>query len=182
MNYWNRFKTDNPYQRLLAKELLENLESSRLVAFYHKNSMNGDENYKAEVSFYRQNMSYKNYGKETLAMAVEGTRYEILAKWYCSQNMIVFSPELKIKELLKAGKRFPSLILLAAIVENKFVSVDELKRLSLIPNLQAAQVQLVQTLNSVQNQLVSNLTNHQTTLVSQLEQRMKQLEEGDKEK
>ncbi|GJQ83535.1 hypothetical protein Trydic_g10887 [Trypoxylus dichotomus] len=178
---WGRFKVENPYQRLLADELLDKLKSSRLVAFYHMNSMTGDEHNKANVLFHRQNMLYKNYGKETLKMAVQGTPYEVLGKWYSSHNMIVFSPDLKIRELLRVNKRLPTLILLAAIAENKFLNVDELQRLSFIPNLQAAQAQFVQTLNSVGNQIVSQLTSHQNTMVSQLQERMKQLEESDKE-
>ncbi|KRT78917.1 hypothetical protein AMK59_8600, partial [Oryctes borbonicus] len=62
---WGHLKVENPYQQLLASELLEKLKSSRLVAFYHMNSMTGDEHNKANVLFFRQNMSYKNYGKET---------------------------------------------------------------------------------------------------------------------
>lgn len=179
---WGHLKIENPYQRLLANELLEKFKSSRLVGFYHMNSMTGDEHHKAEVLFYRQNMSYVNYGKATLKMAVEGTPYEILSQWYCSHNMMVFSPELKIKELLKVNKKFPMLVLLAAIVEGKFVSVHELQKLSLIPNLQDAQAQLVQTLNSAGSQVVTQLTSHQNNLVSQLEARIKQLEEKPEEK
>lgn len=66
---------------------------------------------------------------------------------------------------------------LAAILEGKFISKDELIYYSTIPNLQAAQSGLVQTLNSVGGQIVNQLNSHQNNLVSQLQERIKQLEE-----
>ncbi|KAJ8971832.1 hypothetical protein NQ317_011768 [Molorchus minor] len=82
-----------------------------------------------------------------------------------------------IKTVFRTSKKFPQLIILAGILEGKFISKDELTYYSLIPNLQVAQSGLVQTLESVGSQVVSHLNSHQTTLVSHLEERVKQLEE-----
>ncbi|KAF2898671.1 hypothetical protein ILUMI_07505 [Ignelater luminosus] len=168
---------DNPFQRIIAGELLRWFQSSRLVVFYHMNPMSSDDQFKAYALFQKQKMHFKNYGKETLRMALEGTPYESVLDFYISRNMIVFSPELEVKKLLKVSKKFPQLILLAAIFEGKFISKDELMEYSLIPNLQTAQAGLVQTLDRVGSNLIQNLNSQQNILVGQLQERAKQLEE-----
>ncbi|XP_063902952.1 large ribosomal subunit protein uL10m [Zophobas morio] len=168
---------DNPYQRIIARELRERFDQSRLIAFYHRNSMNSDQQYKAYVAFIKAKMHIKTYGKKTLEMAVKDTKFEPVLDFYVSQNVMVFSPEPDIKQLLKVTKKFPQMVLLAAIFEGKFISKDEVMELHLIPNLQTAQAALVQTLNSATTTLTQQLNSHQNTLVSNLQERVKQLEE-----
>ncbi|KAK4879435.1 hypothetical protein RN001_007581 [Aquatica leii] len=166
---------DNPFQRIIAGELYRWFQNSRLVAFFHMNPMSADQQFKAYLLFKKQNMHFKSYGKQTMKMALEGTAYEAALSLYISRNLVVFSPEPEIKKMLKAAKRFPQIVLLAAIFEGKFVSKDELMQYSLIPNLETAQANLVHTLSSIGGQLVGQLNTHQNSLVSNLEERIKQL-------
>jgi len=168
---------DNPFQRIIAGELLRWFKSSHLVVFYHMNPMSADDQFKAFALFKKQNMHFKSYGKTTMEMALQGTPYEAALNLYISRNMTVFSPEPEIKKLLKVSKKFPQLVLMAAILEGQFISKDELMYYSMIPDLRTAQVGLVQTLNSIGGQVVGHLTTHQNTLVNQLQERIKQLEE-----
>nr|XP_023024250.1 39S ribosomal protein L10, mitochondrial [Leptinotarsa decemlineata] len=167
---------DNPFQRIIAQELYRWISTSRLVVFYHHNPMNAEEEFKAFAMFKKQNMHFKKYGKKTLQMAVEGTPYETILDFYCSQNMTVFSPEPEIVKMLNITKKFRQLVLLAGILDGKFVSKDDLIKYSAIPNLQTAQVGLVQTLNSAASRLVGQLSSPQGSLVSNLEERAKQLQ------
>ncbi|KAJ8920969.1 hypothetical protein NQ315_015763 [Exocentrus adspersus] len=166
---------DNPFQRIIAQELYKWFTSSRLVVFYHLNPMDSDDQFNAFAMFKKQGMYLRQYGKKTLDMAVRGTPYETVLDFYVSQNMLLFSPQPDIKKVLSITKKFPELILLAAILEGRFISKDELMQYSLIPNLQAAQANFVQTLNTASSLLVNHLNSHQTTLVSHLEERAKQL-------
>jgi large subunit ribosomal protein L10 len=170
-------EVDNPFQRIIAEELRNRFNESRLVAFYHVNPMKSDQQFKAQIMFKKENMYFRTYGKKTLKLALENTKYESVLDFYVSQNVTVFSPEPEIKKLLKLTKKFPQLVLLAAIFEGKFINKDEIMELNLIPNLQAAQATLVQTLNSAGSTLTQQLNSHQNTLVSQLQERIKQLEE-----
>lgn len=102
----------NPFQKIIAEEVLRWFQTSRLIVFYHMNPMSSDDQFKAYALFKKQKMHFKNYGKETLKMAVEGTPYEAVLDLYISRNMIVFSPEPEIKKLLKISKKFPQLVLL----------------------------------------------------------------------
>lgn len=130
-----------------------------------------------------------------MEMAIKGTPYEAVLDFYDSKNMTLFSPLPEIKKVLKISKKFPQLVVLgniwfnyyllilllstiiAAILEGKFISKNDLIKYSEIPNLQTAQASLVQTLGGVAMQLSSNLMTHQQVLVSHLDQRLKQLNE-----
>lgn len=63
----------------------------------------------------------------------------------------------------------------AAIYEGKLINTDQIKELSLVPDLRTAQAGLVQTINSAAVTVSSQLNAHQNTLVSNLEERIKQL-------
>ncbi|XP_030765433.1 39S ribosomal protein L10, mitochondrial [Sitophilus oryzae] len=176
---FHKQKEENPFQRILSQELYRWFKTSKLVAFCHYNPMTKDDEYKAYMLLHKEKMHFKKYGKETLEMAVKGTPYEAVLDFYVSHNITIFSPEPEIKKLLKILRRFPQLILLAGIYENKLISKEELVYYSNIPNIQAAQATLVQTLNSAGTQLVSNLNSHQSTLVSHIDQRANQLQKGE---
>ncbi|ENN78717.1 hypothetical protein D910_03627, partial [Dendroctonus ponderosae] len=168
----------NIFQEIIAQDLHQRLKTSKLVVFCHYNPMTTDQQFSARVSFHKLKMYFKQYGKKTLELAVKGTPYEVLLDFYVSHNMTIFSPEPEIKKLLQVLKKFPQLILLAGIYENRLLSKEDLVKYSKIPNIQAAQSELVHTLNTAGSQLVSSLNRHQTTLVSRLEQRASQLEDN----
>jgi len=175
-----KYKTqdeENPFRKILADQMHMWFTTSRLIAFCHHNPMSKEQEFDAFAMLHKEKMHFKKHGKKTLEMALKGTPYETVLDIYMSHTMTIFSPEPEIKKLVKILKRFPQLVLMAGIYENRLLSKDELMYYSTIPNLQAAQAGFVQTINSVGSQLVSNLNSHQTTLVSHLEQRAKQLEE-----
>ncbi|CAH0556994.1 unnamed protein product [Brassicogethes aeneus] len=173
---WKKEDRVNPFQQIIAGELKRWLTTSRLVAFYHMNPMNAETQFQAYVMFKKEKMHYKNYGRKTLEMAVEGTKYETLLEFYVSHSMTVFSPEPELKKLLKITKKFPQLVLLAGIYDGKLLSKDEFMYYSSIPNLESAQAGLVHTLNSAGSSLVSKLNSHQNSLVGNLEARAEQLQ------
>lgn len=166
---------DNPYQKILAKECLNWFNHSRLIALFHFNPMTSDERFNAYVAFKKNNMHMKNYAQKTLKMALEGTNYEAFCDNYVSQNMIVFCPEGKIKDMLKVNKKIPQLILLSGIFEGRYLSKDELVKFSNIGDVQVARAEFVQTLQNVAGQFVQKLTQQQNTLVTRLQDRAEQL-------
>lgn len=103
---------DNPYERIIARELLDYLKRSRLVAFFHKNPIRAEDHHIAHRLFKKSNIDLVVYGKTTMKIALEGTPYEALLPFYVSHNAIAFSTETNIKKLLQITKKFPQLILL----------------------------------------------------------------------
>lgn len=103
---------DNPYERILARELREMFEKTPLIVFYHINPVSGEDRVRTEINFKKQNMLLTIYGKSTLKLALEGTPYEPILPFYISHNAILFCPQPDIKKLLKMSKRIPHLVLL----------------------------------------------------------------------
>lgn len=159
----------NPYEVIIAREVLDRLNKSKLVAIFHINSISSDDMFKVRVAFHKQNMHLKAYGKSIMRKAMTGNQYEPLLPLFDAHNVIVFSEENKIGQLLKIVKRSPQLILLAGVVENRLLSKNELVDLSKLPNITTARAQLVGVLNSVGAGLVSNLQAHQTNFCNLLD-------------
>lgn len=103
---------DNPFQRIIAGELRDSFFNSKLIGFFHKNSISAERIFIATNLFKKNGMILKTYGKTTLEMAVSGTQFDTVLQFYCSQNMIMLSPEPDIKKMFTIAKKFPELIFL----------------------------------------------------------------------
>ncbi|KAJ9584217.1 hypothetical protein L9F63_021422 [Diploptera punctata] len=157
------------YERFLAKEVLNWFNNSNMIAFYHVNPIPGGDRQKARITFKRDNMHMKQYGRKVMKMALQNTKYEAVLHLFTSHNYIVFSPETQVAKLLKISKKIPQLILMTAVVDGKLLSLNELIEYSKVPNIQTAQAGLVAVLNSGAVQLNQNLVHHQQTLVANLQ-------------
>ncbi|KAL3281183.1 hypothetical protein HHI36_004400 [Cryptolaemus montrouzieri] len=166
---------ENPLQRIIAQETLTFFQSSKLIGFYHANPMKASEQFKAFAMFKKEGMLLKGYGRKTMEMAVKGTHYEAILDIWIPHTMVVFSPEPKIKELLRITRRFHQLVLIAGVYEGHFMNVEDLTKYSTILNLETAQAMLVHTLNASASKLHRQLNSHQTSLLALLEDRKKQL-------
>ncbi len=162
-------KVINPYDVIIAKELVNWLDNSKMVGIFHINSINSEDIFNLKVALHKENMQFKAYGKSILRKAMVGSQYQTLLPLFNAKNCMVFSPEAKISQLLKIVKRTPQLILLAGVVEKRLLSKNELVDLSKLPNITTARAQFVGVLNSVGAGLVSNLQAHQTNLCSLLD-------------
>jgi len=159
---------ENPYERILAREVLNWFNHSRFVAFFHSNPISADDRFKVNIMLKKQNMHLKQYGKKIVRMALEETKYEPVLTLFTSRNFMIFSEEPQVAKLLKLKKRMPQFILMAGIVDDRFMSLKELERYSNMPDLQTAQAGVVAVLNSAAMQLTQKLTHHQQTLLGHL--------------
>lgn len=161
---------ENPYNEIIAREVRNWLDHSKLVAIFHLNSITADEIFRVRVQLHKQNLHLKSYGRKIIGQAVEGTRYEAILPLFHSNHCIVFSPDQqKISTLLKITRKVPQMVLLGGIVEETLLSRNELMAYAQMPGLQAAQAQLVQTLNQAAGHLVQQLQAHQNRFVQVLD-------------
>lgn len=172
---------ENPYERILAREVLNWFNHSRLVAFFHSNPMSADDRFKVNIMLKKQNMHLKQYGKKIVRMALKETEYEPVLTLFTSRNFMVFSEEPQVAKLLKLKKRMPQFILMAGIVDDRFMNVKELERYSKMPDLQTAQAGVVAVLNSAAVRLTQNLTHHQQTLLGHLRKHVELQQESSPE-
>nr|XP_050865810.1 partitioning defective 3 homolog isoform X1 [Vespula vulgaris] len=160
----------NPYHHVLAREVLNWFDNSKMIAFLHKNSITQEEAFELAVPLRRKNMYLKSYGSTILELALKDTTYKALDLLYQSPYFIIFSPEKNVIDLEKILKKFSQVILIAGILEGKLLNVNEFKYYGRM-DLTAAQVSLVQVLQSAGgNNLKQQITHHQSALISRLQQ------------
>lgn len=163
-------RTENPYEKIIAKEVANWFAHSKMVAIFHVNSISAEEMFKARVAFHKQNMHLKMYGKSIIRQAVAGTGYDAILPLFDSKNCIIFSPEQKLSQLLKICKKIPQIMLLAGIVEQRLMSKTELSNFAAMPSLEMARAQLVAVLQQAGgNNVVGTLQAHQTNLCGSLD-------------
>ena len=153
----------HPYDRLLAEDMKQELSSSRMICFFHANVMTNREKKQFSNLFQHEDMYLRYYNQDVAQLAMEGTKYHSAyhlchrqQDWVVSQrdNSYLFSSEPQVTKLLKLTKKCPQLILMAAIIDDRFLSVDELKNYSRLPDLQTLRTQLSYTLSLATKSIV----------------------------
>lgn len=162
-------KQENPYNKIIAKEVLNWFNHSKMTAIFHMNSIHSDDIFSARVALHRQNMQLKDYGKKIIQMAVGGTKFEAVIPLFDSNHCIVFSSTEQVSKLLKLTKKFPQMVLMAGIVQNRLMSRNELVQYANLPDLTTARAQLVATMNMAGSKIVEDLEAHSKNLVNILD-------------
>ncbi|XP_055544816.1 39S ribosomal protein L10, mitochondrial [Wyeomyia smithii] len=161
---------ENPYEKIIAREVRNWLEHSTIVALVHLNSIKQEDFFKVQVALHRHHMSLKVYGKSIIRLAVEDTKYEAIQPLFLTKTALIFGPdETKIKQLLNVLKKTPQFVLIAGIINGQFLSKNEFLNYASLPDLTTARAQLAAILNSAGAQIVSDLEGHQRQLVSVLD-------------
>lgn len=160
----------NPYQIIIAREILNWFNNSKMVGFFHLNSIKAEENFNFQVNLKKHNMYAKVYGRRLMELAVKDTVYEPVLTLFSSPVLLVFSPDTHVNALVKTAKKTPEVILMAGILEGKLLNRTKFLEYGNM-DLTSAQVGLVSVLQSAGgNNLNRQLTHHQSTLVTRLEQ------------
>ncbi|KAL1458496.1 hypothetical protein WDU94_008641 [Cyamophila willieti] len=161
---------ENPYEKILAKEILELFETSKMVAIVHTHSMLAETKFEVHVAYKRLGMQVRDYyGRHTIEMAVRDTKYASILPLFKISETLIFSPEVKVDALLSTMKKTPQLTLMATIVDGQLLSKTETEFYA-STNLATQQALLVQTINSAATSLTTSLNQHAQTLVGYLDQ------------
>lgn len=182
----------NPYQRIIAREVRNWFDNSKMVAIFHQNSMTSEEQFELAVPLRRANMYFKRYSNKIMKLALTDSPYASTMPLYSSQFSIVFGSDANVAVFEKIIKKFPQVILLgkqlkkvlkqgnkivnlfifftAGILEGQVLNKEDFLRYGKM-DLTSSRVQLVQLLqNAGGNNLNRQLTHHQSTLVTRLKQ------------
>ncbi|XP_076047376.1 large ribosomal subunit protein uL10m-like [Oratosquilla oratoria] len=84
---------ENSFERILANEFYQILESSKVVAMVHRNPMGQKEIYKMKLLFHKSKMKYLWYSNTVAKLAMSGTYYEPLLPLYQSHTVTVVIEE-----------------------------------------------------------------------------------------
>ncbi|XP_014480220.1 PREDICTED: 39S ribosomal protein L10, mitochondrial [Dinoponera quadriceps] len=160
----------NPYERIIAREVRNWFEESKMVAICHMNSMKAEEKFEMDVPLRKANIYTKRYNKKIMLLALEDSPYAATLPLYETSFIIMFSPDLNVAPFEKIIKKFPSIILLAGILEGRLLNKNNFLKYGKL-DLTTSRMHLVQVLqNAGGNNLNQQLTQHQSTLVARLKQ------------
>lgn len=173
-------KPENPYERIIAREVYNWFGHSKFIGIFHLNSITQEDLFKVRVELHNKSITLKSYGPNIMKMALTNTEFENTLPLFGSSFCIAFAPETKnLKDILRVTKKVPQLILLAGVLENRIMSRTELTQYAALPSLQVAQAQLCNTLNTAASSLVHNvLDGHKKQLVQILDTHQNNLEKG----
>ena len=107
----------NAYEALYVKDLVNYMETSKMIGIYHFNAI-GTRNYrKAWQNARRLQMDLETYEPVMVKGALDGTRWENLLFFLKGTNpkdgqRFVFSPEILPKSLLQFEKKVPEAYLM----------------------------------------------------------------------
>lgn len=167
----------HPYEQILAKELFERLNTAKMILFCHTNSYTSAGIFDTQVQMYRLNVHMKTYGQKLLRGATEGTKFESIIPLFGAPTCIIYSTENQVAKTLKILKKARALIVLAGIVEDRFLSSNQLIEYSNLPSLDIVRARFAADLYSSGNSVVSNLQSHQNNLCYMLDAHAKILGE-----
>ncbi|RLU20682.1 hypothetical protein DMN91_007295 [Ooceraea biroi] len=162
--------TYNPYEKIIAREVRNWFDNSKMIAICHQNTMSSEDEFEFRVPLKKANMYYKRYSKRIMKLALEDSPYAATERLYRSHFSLVFGSDRTVAAFEKIVKKFPQVILMAGILEGRILSKEDFLKYGKM-DLTTAQVHLVQVLQSAGgNNLNQQLTHHQSTLVTRLKQ------------
>ncbi|XP_011630741.1 LOW QUALITY PROTEIN: 39S ribosomal protein L10, mitochondrial [Pogonomyrmex barbatus] len=160
----------NPYERIIAREVRNWFDNSKMIAICHQNSMLSEDEFDLKVLLKKTNMYYKRYSKKIMKLALMDSPYVLTMPLYSSHFSIVFGSDINVAAFEQIIKKFPQVILLGGILEEHVLNKKDFLKYGKM-DLTSSRVHLVQLLqNAGGNNLNQQLTHHQTTLITRLKQ------------
>ncbi|XP_012143021.1 large ribosomal subunit protein uL10m isoform X2 [Megachile rotundata] len=172
---WNRIEKEKikelgPYDKILAREVRNWFDQSKMIACLHVNSLPEREKFEVKVPLYRANMYYKQYGPHIVFEAIKDSPYGGIAPLVSKCTAFVFSPDINVRALQKIINKCKKMFTLGGILEGHVLSHDDFLKYGEM-NMTSVQLGLVQLLqNAGGANLNRQLTHHQSTLVTRLKQ------------
>lgn len=168
----------HPYQTILARELFERLDTAKMIILCQPQSYTNEEIFKTRVALHQKAIEYKVYGKAIVTEAIAGTKFEAMIPLFDVRTAILYSKEVHVAHTFKVLRKFPQLIVLAGVVEDRLLSKNELVNYSNLQNIQTVRAQFAASLNAPGNSIVTSLQAHQSNLCYLLEAYAKSLREA----
>ncbi|GFQ89194.1 39S ribosomal protein L10, mitochondrial [Trichonephila clavata] len=163
----------HPYEVLLAKELKEHWNNSKMVMFYHLCSLTEKAAREVRNMFFKNDLFFHVYNPDVVKLAVKGTPFTSVQHLFESSTAFLFSPEISIDKVLKLSKKTSNVILMAGIIGDTFYSRNQLQKLNDTLKQDNHQ-ELAQLLDHVPSQITGTLDHHTQTLCHYLSQITKQ--------
>jgi len=105
-------ETSNPYQRIIARDVRNWFDKSKLIAICHRNSMTQEDIFDLRVALKKVNMDYKQYSQTIIKLALSDSPYTATLPLYKAPFGIIFGFDTNVTDFQKIVKKFPQVIFL----------------------------------------------------------------------
>ncbi|NXY80200.1 RM10 protein, partial [Glareola pratincola] len=170
---------DNGYARLLRRQVEEVFRDNRMIAVCQYNSMPGEDMVLMRHYLRKHNIEVKFVLNEIVRPVLSQSKYKNLLPLFVARNILLVSPELKAKEMLRVLKGTPQISLLGACVDNTILSRKGVENLAKLPSLEVSQGQTVGALALLPSQTSSLLQRGSAHLTALLDEHIRRLQAGE---
>ncbi|GFU04759.1 39S ribosomal protein L10, mitochondrial [Nephila pilipes] len=153
----------HPYEVLLAKELKEIWDNSKMVMFYHVLSLTDKTAREVRNMFFKNDLFFYVYSPNVVKLVVQDTPFTSVQHLFESSTAFLFSPEISIDKVLKISKKTSNVILMAGIIDDIFYSRNQLQNLNEVLKRDGHQ-ELAHLLDYLPSQITGTLDHHTKTL------------------
>ncbi|OPJ74404.1 large ribosomal subunit protein uL10m [Patagioenas fasciata] len=170
---------DNGYERLLRRQVEEAFRDNRMIAICQYNSMPDEDLVLMRHYLRKHNIQVKFVLNEIVRPVLSQSKYKNLLPLFVARNILLVSPEAKVREMLRVLKGVPQVNLLGACIDDTILSRQGVENFAKLPPLEAAQGQVVGALELLPSQTSSLLQRGSAHLTALLDQHIHQLQTGE---
>ncbi|NWZ54274.1 RM10 protein, partial [Haliaeetus albicilla] len=170
---------DNGYARLLRRQVEEVFRDNRMIAVCQYNSMPGEDMVLMKHYLRKHNIEVKFVLNEIIRPMLSQSKYKNLLPLFVARNILLVSPETKVKEMLRVLKGVPQINLLGACIDSTILSRQGVENFAKLPSLEASQGQMVGALALLPSQTSSLLQGGSAHLTALLDEHIRRLQAGE---
>ncbi|XP_039372709.1 39S ribosomal protein L10, mitochondrial isoform X1 [Mauremys reevesii] len=169
---------ENGYAKLLRWQVTETFRDSKMIAVCQHNFTPSEEMLLMKHRLRKHNIHVKFFPNEIVRPYLSVSKYKNLLPLFVGCNLMLVSPEIKVKEMLRILKNVPQINLLGACVDNTILSNQGVINYSKLPTMEITQGQVVGTLSLMASQTCGLLQHSSVHLTALLDQYIKQQSSG----
>ncbi|XP_037742969.1 39S ribosomal protein L10, mitochondrial isoform X1 [Chelonia mydas] len=179
--YIRAIKEENGYAKLLRRQVTETFRDSKMIAVCQHNFMPSEEMLLMKHRLRKHNIHVKFFPNEIVRPYLSVSKYKNLLPLFVGCSLMLVSPEIKAKEMLRILKNVPQISLLGACIDNTILSNQGVVNYSKLPAMEIIQGQVVGTLSLLASQTCALLRHSPVHLTALLDQYIKEQSGGDGE-
>ncbi|KAM9112420.1 large ribosomal subunit protein uL10m [Pangshura tecta] len=161
---------ENGYAKLLRWQVSEMFRDSKMIAVCQRDFTPSEEMLLMKHRLRKHNIHVKFFPNEIVRPYLSVSKYKNLLPLFVGCNLLIVSPEIKVKEMLRILKNVPQINLLGACVDDTILSNQGVINYSKLPTMEITQGQVVGTLSLMASQtcgLLQHSSVHLTALLDQ---------------
>ncbi|XP_074018920.1 large ribosomal subunit protein uL10m isoform X3 [Numenius arquata] len=162
-----------------VEEVEEVFRDNRMIAICQYNSMPGEDVVLMRHYLRKHNIEVKFVLNEIVRPVLSQSKYKNLLPLFVARNILLVSPELKAKEMLRVLKGVPQVNLLGACIDDTILSRRGVENFAKLPSLEVSQGQTVGALALLPSQTSSLLQRGPAHLTALLDEHIRRLQAGE---